>query len=210
MEGKANVSFPDTIIEDTTIFWVRILGDNIAHSNLLIIDPNEDIVYRYDPTPEKNEIYHIVGRALVNHLFSKLSSFSYLEYFGDESTSSPEGCEEGGYCNAYCIREALNIFGEYIEDDIHEFVDRIIMEYRPYIDWSLPEEIEYRGGRRTGGRTSGGNNYYGGYHGGGYGIGLTTGLLGGALLGTALGSSMGGNTTYVQEPYPVYTTPIIQ
>lgn len=207
-DGKGTMLFPNITIDEeiTYIFRITIaVEDKDKHSNLLIIEPDTDVVYRFEPAPIKDHIYHMINRLIQSHLFSKIPSFSYHVYTDNEPDAPPIGCDEGGLCVAYCIREALYILGvDDLNTNIDEFAKDIEHKYQPTVDWSQPDQIEYRRAPWGVGPRGGGWGRGRGWNGGWGGGGFATGLVGGVLLGAALG----GITTYAYPyPYPVYGYP---
>jgi len=155
------------------------------HSNLLIIDYENEKIYRYDPCGRKtkynDQVNKLIKDYFKNYLDFDLYSFDYPIY--DVKNSK---CKHSGYCVAYIIKFAYDIINNKGVDlsDIRKFANLVETKFGP-----LPyagRDIEYG----IMGDTKGRNALIGGLGGALIG-GAVTGQASGALLGGAVGG-LGG------------------
>jgi hypothetical protein len=190
IEEVALIKFPKVYLKPDCLHILRlkiVVKGASTHSNVLIFDTtkddlnrSKDIIHRFEPLSEKDDLYHLINRLLQTYLHSIFPSFSYRVHNGNQSND--DGC-----CVAHCIRWILEVLGEKTDRDIHKFVEDLVYTYRNKVNWSKPQDIEYGPWRR---------GWYGGPHRpqwGGYGdwhgrgiAGLGLGVLGGTLIGGAL------------------------
>lgn len=159
--------------------------NNVSHSNVLIFDYQNKILYRLEP----------LGNVPGNY-FNEINNF--LEEMADgyeliniNLTTIPEvnnNCEKSGYCVAYAILYAYSFLTQtpFDPDHIRKFARHIEKRYGKI---SGPPEVEY--GLFTGPNSNTGQNaLLGGLTGGliGTAVAGPTGLLVGGLGGAAIGS----------------------
>lgn len=197
LDDNVTLEFPEIDITDKpTLLRVKILmshkNEIHQHCNLLLIDPRNDTIYRYEPLQEKDKLHHTVNRALNDYFSNNFASHSYIVKTGEQDDQLPHGCSEGGLCVAYCLKEGLRILGEDTEkEDVFEFAEKIQDNYGSQVDWSQPEEPMY-------------GRWRGGWGRGGWGGGFGAGLVGGAVLGGLAGATLVNRPYVVNDPYAYY------
>ncbi|SNW62825.1 Hypothetical protein ORPV_921 [Orpheovirus IHUMI-LCC2] len=163
----------------------------VKHCNLLIIDPVEKKLWRFDPMPiggnaGGNKYNELVSNAIKSAV-SSVIGYEYNEVRLDNVEQAPEYCKAGGFCNAYVLKYALDYINgkQYNPSDIRRFMAWVEKNY------TLPEgsvEDEYStDGALLGGLLGGTTGaVLGGIAGG------PVGFLGGAALGGLGGATLGG------------------
>ena len=163
--------------ETPGILRLVISSPETRHSNLLILDYNNEKIYRFEPLGKTAPYYEQVNDLLSSY-FTNFFPFDLevadLEFSEILDEKNPQ-CKKSGFCVAYNILFAYSYLKQtdFDPSDIRKFAKLIETKYGP-----LPNndgqgaEIEYgpqsyynRGGYHHGGYGRG----YGGY-GGGYGL----------------------------------------
>lgn len=136
-------------------------ADGISHSNLLLIDPVDKVIYRFEP------LHHYKDDKHHHKLMYKLISESLLKYFKTELPGYKfkelplhpqhhhhkhlfEKCEQIGYCNAFVIKLGvlvsldldLGLIQELERHDILRFASAVENIYGPLEEGDSEDEVE--------------------------------------------------------------------
>jgi hypothetical protein len=184
MESDIDESMPGLL---RLVIHTHHRGRSSKHSNLLILDYQNGIIYRFEPLGENapyfNEINNIVHTYLnqfLNFDF-EVVDFKVDEELDEQNPDCTARGDKSGYCIAYIIKFAydyLNGF-EFEPANIRRFVTKIertygkLKEGNPDIEYG-PDDGPSRGQKQA--------------------IGAGAGLLGGALLAGPVGALALGGT----------------
>ena len=159
------------------------------HCSLLIIDYDNEKIYRFDPFGRKSPYFDLVNQIIENYLNMYLD-FELLVIENPVYDEKNPKCDKdnGGFCVAYVIKYAYDFLNrkKFNSNEILKFASMIENTYGPLPN--LGKDVEYGMFDNKQGR----NTLVGGLGGALLG-GAITGSVGGALLG-GLGGGLIGST----------------
>jgi hypothetical protein len=163
---------------------VIIKTPNSRHSNLLIINFDKKIIYRFEPC--KNDYNEIINNAIIDFFKSSdfFKGYQINQIVNDNLVEKNENCDQSGFCVAYVIKYAY----DYIHNN-KKFDPSNIMKFAKKIESSYilpPGNVDEEYGMFD---NPWGPTLVGGF--GGAAIGALAAGPGGALVGGALGG-LGG------------------
>ncbi|SNW62684.1 Hypothetical protein ORPV_780 [Orpheovirus IHUMI-LCC2] len=170
----ANIQDPknNTILLGRIIINTLIMDAQHRHSNLILIDKENKEIWLLEPNEYKDIVNDDIRKIIREQIGNLLPSFSLnvISNSISEEDNLPSQCMQGGYCNAYIIKYALDYLSEkeYDPSDIKKFVAWVENNY------DLPPgepDVEFQG------------YYYADNSGADFALGALTGVALGGLLG---------------------------